>query len=222
MAPRLTDLAVGDDPARWTALGFAVAGDAIRVGGVALRLTGEGGGLAGWRLEGRADAGGAIDGLPEKAPAPPGPELAHPNGAIALDHVVVTTPDLERTFAALERAGVELRRVRDAPMGEAPLRQGFFVAGTAVVEVVGSPEPTGDDGPARFWGLTVAVADLDAAVALARGAVGAPRDAVQPGRRIATVRPQAGLSTPLALMSPRPRSNERPAAAVDDRPQSGP
>ena len=33
--------------------------------------------------------------------------------------------------------------------------------------------------------------------------VGPPKDAVQPGRRIATVSPEAGLGTALALMSPR-------------------
>ena len=55
----------------------------------------------------------------------------------------------------------------------------------------------------RRWGLVVVVADLDAAVE-ATGDRSAPRkDAVQPGRRIATVRPEAGLSVPLALMTPR-------------------
>ena len=54
---------------------------------------------------------------------------------------------------------------------------------------------------ARWWGVTVTVADLDVAAAI----VGAePRDAVQPGRRILTVPDAAGLSTAVALMSPRP------------------
>lgn len=222
MPPVLRELALGDAPGRWEALGFAVAGGAARVGGVTLRLTGEGGGIAGWRLEGRADGGGAIDGLaeaPAQAAGDAAPADRHPNGALAVDHVVVTTPDLARTFAALQRAGLELRRVREARLGRAPVRQGFFRAGETLIEVVGPPEPA-DDGPARFWGLTVTVADLAAARAVAGTLLGASHDAVQRGRRIATVREEAGLGTQLALMSPRPASDERPAAATDDRPKS--
>jgi hypothetical protein len=67
-----------------------------------------------------------------------------------------------------------------------------------VVEVVEA------DGRApRLWGLVVVVADLDAAAEALGDRLGAVKDAVQPGRRIATVRREAGLSTPLALMTPR-------------------
>jgi hypothetical protein len=37
--------------------------------------------------------------------------------------------------------------------------------------------------------------------------VGAPKGAVQPGRRIATVRPEAGLGTAVAFMTPRVRAH---------------
>ena len=50
----------------------------------------------------------------------------------------------------------------------------------------------------------VAVADVDA---LAGPLLGSARPAVQPGRRIATVRREAGLSTALALMSRAQDSN---------------
>lgn len=160
-----------------------------------------GSGIVGWSLRGLAGTG-AIDGLPTGVSDAPPPAVApaHANGAIGLDHVVVATPDLERTVAALQRAGLELRRIRDAGP---TARQGFFVAGDAVVEVVGPREPDGD-GPAAFWGLVAVTADLDATCAhLGPGLIGAPRDAVQPGRRIATVRRAAGLGTALAFMSPR-------------------
>jgi hypothetical protein len=52
-------------------------------------------------------------------------------------------------------------------------------------------------------GLVISVADLDDAAARLGPWLGAPRDAVQPGRRIATVAPEAGLSVALALMTPR-------------------
>jgi hypothetical protein len=199
--PVLRTLLLGDEPARWEALGFAVAGGRVALGGVTLVLGGGGGGIGAWRLDCRS-GDGPIDGLAEAAPVEPPAAQEHPNGAIALDHVVVATPDLARTIAALEQAGLELRRTRDTSLNGAPLRQAFFVAREAVVEVTGPPGPAGD-GPARFWGLTVVVSDLDAAAAALGPLLGEPRDAVQPGRRIATVRAQAGLGTRLALMSPR-------------------
>jgi hypothetical protein len=113
----------------------------------------------------------------------------HPIGAVAVDHVVALTDDLDRTTGALEAAGLPLRAVRPP--------YAFLPAGTLLVEVV----PTG--APPALWGLTVAVADLDAAAARLGDRLGTPRDAVQPARRIATVRRQAGLSLALALITPR-------------------
>jgi hypothetical protein len=127
--------------------------------------------------------------------------VPQPNGALAVDHVVVTTPALEHTAAALQRAGLDLRRTRDVP-GDRPLRQAFLLAGPCLVEVVGPP---GDRaaGPAAFWGLTIVVDDLEALGGRLGSRLGAPRDAVQPGRRIATLRREAGLSAPVAFMTPR-------------------
>ena len=111
-------------------------------------------------------ASGDIDGL-AAAPAAERPSSpgAHVNRASAIDHVVVFTPDLDRTIAALEAAGLDLRRIREVP-GDAdpPVRQAFFRLGEPILEVVG---PVGDDpaAPATFWGLVVVVGDLDAAVA---------------------------------------------------------
>ena len=85
------------------------------------------------------------------------------------------------------------------------IRQGFHRLGGLIVEVVerrGQPE-----GPATFWGLVLNVEDLDAAVAHAGPElIAPPKDAVQPGRRIATVRDAAGLGLPVVLMSPDRRS----------------
>ncbi len=178
----LAALELGDAPAVWERLGFAVEGDRCRVGSTELVLTGAGGGIAGWTLRG--------DGERPETPAP-----EHPNGAIKLDHVVMTTPDLEATFGELEALGLPLRRVRDAGDGR---RQGFFRMGETLLEVVG---PAGEE--TAFWGLVVVVEDLDALAARLGDDVGEPRDAVQPGRRIATARPSAGSGLPLAFMSKR-------------------
>lgn len=207
--PRLLELRLAADPAAWRAVGFAVdAGGRCRVGATDLVLGGvpaEGEGLVGWTLSGAIPADDGIDGLPTRVvPAPPerSGAAAHANGAIGVDHVVVMTPDLARTLEAFDAAGLELRRVRDAGTAERPLRQAFLPLADALVEVVGPPEPAGE-GAARFWGLTLVVEDLDATAARLGSALGEVRDAVQPGRRIATFRRDARLGLPVALMTPR-------------------
>src|SRR5207248_1668394 len=81
---------------------------------------------------------------------------------VGLDHVVVTTPDFDRSSAALAEAGLELRRVREAPGG---VRQGFRRLGPAILELVAAPGASDPTAPARFWGLVVIVSDLDALAA---------------------------------------------------------
>jgi hypothetical protein len=197
----LAELLLGGSAAPWDRLGFAADEDGgLRIGSVRLRFAGgEPRGIEGWALVGAS--GDELDGLATRAAelSNPGEPAVHPNGALRLDHVVVFTPDLERTFAALAASGLELRRVRDAGSPEHPVRQGFYRLGEVVLEVVGDVEP---DGPARFWGLVAVVEDLDALAARLGDDLGAPRDAVQPGRRIATVRESAGLGVPLAFMTP--------------------
>jgi hypothetical protein len=100
-------------------------------------------------------------------------------------------------------AGLELRRMREPP--EAAARQAFLNLRTLILEVV---EIEGD-GPA-LWGVTVVVADLDACARELGPLLGAPRAAVQPGRRIATARPEAGIPAALAFMTPRPQRSPRP------------
>jgi hypothetical protein len=202
-APLLAGLDLAEEPEAWERIGFALEGDACRIGAIVVRLhgAGAGDGLFAWTLAG--DGAGEIDGLPTSwvgAPQEHAQGARHPNGAIGIDHVVVSTPDLERTFAALAHAGLELRRVRDTGTPERPLRQGFYRIGEALLEVVGPAQPDGD-GPAVFWGLVAVVADLDACAELLADDLGTVRDAVQAGRRIATVRRTSGISVPLALMS---------------------
>jgi hypothetical protein len=196
--PAISELVVGDAPDAWRALGFEVEGDECRVGTVRVRLTGEGGGIRAWSI--RDAASTELDGL-ETASADgvlaPGPR--HPNGTVSLDHVVVLTPSLDRTGAALERAGMPLRRIREA----GDVRQGFLRMGEVVLELVESRE-LGEGESARFWGLVFVAEDLDALAERLGDRLGDVRDAVQPGRRIATVRRSAGLGMPAAFMTPEP------------------
>jgi hypothetical protein len=217
MSPTIDYLTFADAPAAWSALGFAVEEDRCRIGSVELRFAGErgnvpgDGGLSAWSL--RGIAAGELDGLPttisRRLSAPPAP--VHPNGAIAIDHLVAISPDLDRSVAALQAAGLELRRVREEPTPAGAPRQAFFRLGREILEVIQAPHEVvaragTAERPARFWGLALVVDDLDRSAQLLAPHVGEIRPAVQPGRRIATLRRSAGLSVPLALMSNREES----------------
>jgi hypothetical protein len=189
MAAHARAILTGGEPAAWSRLGFAVEEDgSARVGGLRLMTGADGLAVEAARLEDERPDGLAIVGTSD-APAEP---ASHPNGALAVDHVVAFTDDLDRTSAALERAGAPLRR-RFEPRPGTPMA--FHRIGPLVLELVG-----GAERPA-LWGFVVVVADLDAC---AGPLLGTPRPAVQPGRRIATVRPEAGLPVALAFMTPQP------------------
>jgi catechol 2,3-dioxygenase-like lactoylglutathione lyase family enzyme len=203
------ELTVADAPEAWSALGFAVDGDACVVGDVRVRLAGPdaGRGLVGWSLRGVVAT--ELDGLPtaRSEREPPAEAPAHANGVAALDHVVAITPALERTVAALEGAGLDLRRIREEPTPAGAPRQAFFRLGGTILEVVQEPPEAierggGADRPAFFWGLAFAAPEIEATVAALGDRVSEVRDAVQPGRRIATLRRSAGLSVPIALITP--------------------
>jgi hypothetical protein len=210
IAPTIDELVVADAPRAWSALGFAVDGDTCVVGDLRIRLAGSdaGKGLAGWSLRGVETA--ELDGLPtvhsDRPPPEEGP--AHPNGISGLDHLVAITPALERTVAALKGAGLDLRRIREEPTPAGAPRQAFFRLGATILEVVQEPaeatERAGGDRPAFFWGLAFIAPDLDATVADLGDRVSEVRAAVQPGRRIATLRRSAGLGIPVALMTAPP------------------
>jgi hypothetical protein len=205
-APSLDELVVAAEPERWAAAGFSVEDRICRLGAVRVRLAGEtaGRGIRSWSLRGISTT--ELDGLPtERSTAPPVEPAEHPNGAVRLDHVVTFTPDLDRTVAALGQAGLDLRRIRDEPLPGGGTRQAFFRLGEVVLEAIEQPQPDGSPvdpaKPARLWGLALLTEDLDASAASLGDLLGAPREAVQPGRRIATVRRPAGLGTAVAFIT---------------------
>ena len=198
--PVLEALTVADPPEAWRVAGFAVAGRACQVGAVRLQLGAEGGGVTTWSFSG-IGGGGDIDGLPTaELPTEPAATASHPNGALSLDHLVVTSHDVERTVAAMVARGLEPRR-RWVSDGRCYT---FFRVGEAILELIGPEKPDGNTRPARFYGLAFTVADIDATAVLLGGRLGRVKDALQPGRRIATLRPDAGLSTAVAFMSAGP------------------
>jgi len=172
----LTEVVLGGSPEPWERLGLAGTRD-VRFTFAPAQPPGIVSlGLTGLR---RRD----VDGVPVHDAPRGGTEGAR----AGLDHVVVLTDDLERTTARLKAARVDHRRTDPEPP------RAFFVLGPALLELVEHGDRV------TPWGLTLVVGDLGAYTEH----TGPAKDAVQPGRRIATVRAETGLGLPVALMTPR-------------------
>ncbi|ORA34853.1 glyoxalase [Mycobacterium aquaticum] len=209
MSITVDELQIADPADAWVHAGFSVDADSIcRVGGVRIALVGQdrGSGIVGWSLRGLPPAfPDHLDGIstrPSNAAA--ARPATHPNGVTGIDHVVLLSPDLGRTAAALAAVGVDPRRERDGELGGRRIRQIFFRFGEVILEVVGSPE-TASAGPSSLWGITYVVADIDATATFFGDRIGPVKDAVQPGRRISTLRHRdLGMSVRTAVISARP------------------
>ena len=207
MTVSVAEFEVADPAEAWTEAGFSVDSDAVcRVGGVRIRLVGRGRGtgIVGWSLRGLPSDGPLddLDGIPTtRSDAVASAPATHPNGVTAIDHVVLLSPDLDRTVESLAAVGVDPRRQRDDELGGRPIRQVFFRFGEVIVEVVGSPG-TASEGPSTLWGITYVVADIDAAASFFGDRTAPVKDAVQPGHRITTLRHhELGISVRTALIS---------------------
>ena len=207
MTLTVDELEIADPADAWTQAGFSVDSDAVcRIGDVGIRLVGRGRGtgIVGWSLRGLPSDASVddLDGIPtkrsDKTPAAP---ATHPNGVIAIDHVVLLSSDLHRTVMSLAAVGVDPRRERDGELGGRPIRQIFFRFGEVIVEVVGSPD-TLSEGPSTLWGITYVVADIDATASFFGARTAPIKEAVQPGRRITTLRHhELGMSVRSAMIS---------------------
>jgi len=199
---QLTQLHLPADLGAWQAAGFA-GDDQIRLGRTSLipRVT-------------TAELSGSLDGIEEldglalvprdqtMTDADTSSDAAdHPNTAVAIDHVVVLTPDCDRTTTRFEQAGLHARRVRRIESRSGTRRQTFFWMGDVVCELVGPDEADGD-GPAAWWGMALTVQNLGAARELLGDNASDIKDAVQPGRQVSTVRSSAQLVVPTLLISP--------------------
>jgi hypothetical protein len=203
---RVEWLTITGDIDTWRSLGLSATDDGlIPLFGTALRIVSPEAedvpaGIVGWALSGIDDTTTSIAGLTTTVVEQLPPIFAtHSLGARSIDHVVVMTGDLEQTTGDVALAtGCELKRIREV----GKIRQGFhrIGGGGLIVEVVQHEDD--DRSAAEFWGLVIIVEDLDEACAqLGADRVGEPKDAVQPGRRIATIRSSVGLGTAVALMS---------------------
>jgi hypothetical protein len=207
--PTIDELVLAADPGPWEKAGFDLGDGVVELGAVRLRLAGgdAGRGLVSWSV--RDLSASELDGLPtEPSGRSPAAGGKHPNGVVAIDHVVAFSPDLDRTVEALRAAGLDFRRLREEPTPAGAPRQAFFRMGEVILEVIQAPDESpamGEPGgPARLWGISLLVENMERAAEVLGERLGPARDAVQPGRLIATVRREAGLGCPVALMTPGP------------------
>lgn len=207
MARSVQRLIIGDEPSSWAAAGFDVDGDKVTLGKTTLELVGAEGrrGICGWVIDGVTTD---IDGLPTvvlpefEQPTP----VTHRNMVFAVDHVVVSSPDPARTSKAFSDVDIAERKQRSyaGPDG-VPHEQRFFWAGRVIIELMGptTPRPGVAEEPAKFWGLALASANLEVASQELGDLLSEPKDAVQPGRKISTLRTKdLDISVPIALLSP--------------------
>lgn len=209
MAHGLQRLVVGDEPDQWRSAGFTVDGNECRLGKVVIELVGAKGrrGVHGWALAGVSANIEQIETLSAGEVEVEGTVVQgsldkHTNAVFAIDHVVVETGDQARTVAAFEAAGLSERRsaTADTPLGRR--QQSFFWAGRVIVEVVG-PLEQDPSAETQIWGLALVSSNLQTTAHVLGEHLDEPRDAVQPGRRIATMQTkQLDISVPIVVMSP--------------------
>jgi hypothetical protein len=202
---RISELVIGGSRANWAQVGINFSQDGVfAIGELVLRIDESlSPGLHSWAFCNIDSTVSSIDGIPTTE------VLVNTRSAeidsrefvlqsLGIDHVVVNTPDLERTSRALHEAtGAELKRIRDAGNG---MRQGFHRLGDVIVEIVSAPSISA--GNATLWGFVLNVADVNEVAAyLGPDVLSPPKPAVQKNRLIATFRGAVGLGVPVALMS---------------------
>jgi len=132
----------------------------------------------------------SFDGL-RVVTAPAMEAVGAPDAGIAIDHVVVQTPDPERAIR-LWRDHAGLRLAFDRVFPERGLRLVFFRSGGITLELVASDPPPADPRTLdRLHGVSYRVADLEARrerLAHAGVEVSPVRPGLKPGTSVVTVR----------------------------------
>ena len=202
---RIGELVIGGSRANWAQVGINFSHDGVfAIGEVLLRIDEAlPPGMHSWALSNIDSTVVSIDGISTTGNVA-NDRIEHNDAQgfvltpLGIDHVVVNTPDLERTSLALHEAtGAELKRIRDAGNG---VRQGFHRLGDVIIEIVSAPSMA--EGNASLWGFVLNVADVhEVAAYLGPDVLSPPKPAVQKNRLIATFRGAVGLGVPVALMS---------------------
>jgi hypothetical protein len=206
---------LGDSAAAWSAAGFTVTDHhTIELGRTTICCSADAKPFHGWginSLGGNESGSGleSIDGLKllppqtRTSPAISRPTPPHPNGISSIDHIVVTTGNCDRSIKAFESAGFVIRGERNTTSYGSPMRQVFFWAGDVIVELMGPAKGQAvREAPASVFGLALVTTDMQRTSEVLGDLLGTPKDAVQPGRKIAGLRTKSvGIGLPIAVMS---------------------
>ncbi|KAK3237553.1 hypothetical protein CYMTET_52387 [Cymbomonas tetramitiformis] len=164
--PYVNEIVIGDNASSWRKAGFSVGEDAtLELGGVTLRFVGEaaGRGILSWGLSWSTTS--SIDGLKttvvkERKRGNTRRSLEeHANTGFGIDHIVLASTHVHRTAEILAQSGLVVKRASKSDSGWIQ----YFFKTNIIIELVGpdNDENAAADAPAKFWGLTVAVHDID-------------------------------------------------------------
>lgn len=207
-------LEIADASASWSSAGFHVVDDTVDLGEITIRLVGRSlssGGIVGWSFSGLPAGVSFIHGIPTStASAVPSSgrssaDKPHPNGAFAVDTIVLQSPDADESIAQLAAIGV--RPIRESTRVRKGVRQVIFRPSRVILELVESKNTKSN--PPRLFGLTLVTEDVDQTHKVLKSTTKPPWPAVQPGRRMTVVRhADHNMSVAVAFMSPHVRGLE--------------
>jgi len=201
---KLTALKCSDES--WKLAGFAESKRVVSLKDVDILFESGSGGLTAWGWEGIPADLETFCGIPTFAYDKTAFGSKHPNQALSVDHIVLHTNDADYVKSEFAKLNLQPRAQRDDIYPG--ITQIFFRPGQGpVIEVV-----VNKDFPKSFlWGTTLVTADIDAAKEALKENASNPKNAVQPGRRILTVRGQnIGIRTNVALMTPHVKPAAKP------------
>lgn len=208
---QISEINLGEDPGKWEKIGFSVrsesSGKSVLLGNTKLNFINSplSTGIISISVVGIE---GNVDSLAFESPQTSLPILqtsTHPNQVNRIDHLVVTTPDPDKTTAALNKAGIALRGVRKFGNTPNQTRQSFFWLGDVILELVG-PDQATKGGKPEFWGLALVSSDIDETSKYLGQLCTPLKDAVQAGRKITTIKTlDQSIGTSIAIMSPHKR-----------------
>ena len=200
--PTIAELHVGDDPSAWERLGFSINDRRCLVGATEVVFSDGPTGIHSWVLRNSMPSQfGPIPTTFTKKPVPE-PSIVHPNGSIGFHHVVLMVPEFDIGKTALTSAGVQVEQGRPfGSPGKAMLRSAPKM-GDIELELIG-PESEDRSRNWDLWGLVIAVDDIDATSELLGDLLGQVKPAVQPHRRIATLKKEAELGVAVAFLGPK-------------------
>ncbi len=204
-APVLDRLDLPGTADAWQRCGFAVERQGFVAGAIAIRVGEREEGEAAWGFSTHSGGTDELCGIAvaDQAVRRATSDHPHPNGVVAVDHVVVASDRPAATRADFEAAGFEPRRPATRGSGEDERSEVFFWSGSTLIELVGPVSEAGDGLPrATIWGVTFVVNDIAALSRLEGNPVDDPRSAVQLGRQIAIARAELRLGLGVAFITP--------------------